>query len=650
MRILHVTRELAGDRRFGIGRSLGPVLDALRAEGHQVDYLTQEHLGPQGRDWHVRWGQRLRPLARGLAGDAGALVLSVWLERLNMGRLAAKVAGQSHADVVHLHDPYMAWGFRLARRWHGATACRWGVTQHGFGSYTDAVREEGVSSSPRLLRWQRRAEAAVLARADWVLCPTAAAREQLARDLALPVAPGHWQVVPHARPTLAPGSRAEARARLGLRDGDWHVLAVGRLNPVKRLEAIVQACVALGRPLRLTLLGVDDASSLQALLPAGSPVRLEACTTDDVSPWLAAADVYVSAARNESFGLANLEALAAGLPVLCTAVGGVPEATGGAACLVPPGDRDLVRNLARVLDDWQRHPDGARRWALLGPPHVAAWPDAAEVASRLASVYGGDALPGDGSVVFDPAAGAVEQAAGLPPLCQLPQRMDLSQARRVLVFAPHPDDEAIGCGGLLALLARAGTAVKVVLVSDGSGAGDLPAGTDQVRQREFVASLAQLGVVDHALLGFPDGDLRLEPKLCDALARQVSEFAPDWVFVPSASDLHRDHRVVFEAVRRAAAAGDSVRCLWQYETWGPVSASHVLDITAVLDQKLAALSRHQTALAYGNYLEGTAGLARYRALLLGAPVPGGAAEAFQCTERSGDFLPPAEAASKGGSP
>ena len=57
-----------------------------------------------------------------------------------------------------------------------------------------------------------------------------------------------------------------------------------------------------------------------------------------------------------------------------------------------------------------------------------------------------------------------QQLAGLEA-CPLPQPLDLAQARKVLVFVPHPDDETLGCGGTLARLAAL-CPVKVVLVTD----------------------------------------------------------------------------------------------------------------------------------------------------------------------------------------
>ena len=71
----------------------------------------------------------------------------------------------------------------------------------------------------------------------------------------------------------------------------------------------------------------------------------------------------------------------------------------------------------------------------------------------------------------------------------------------------------------------------------------------------------------------------------------------------------------------------------------PVPITHVLDITGMLATKLAALGEHRTALACGNYLLGTEGLSRHRALLLGAPKPDGAAEGYLATQRAALFIP-----------
>lgn len=222
-------------------------------------------------------------------------------------------------------------------------------------------------------------------------------------------------------------------------------------------------------------------------------------------------------------------------------------------------------------------------------------------------------------------------------LCELPLPMPLAQAQRVLVLAPHPDDECIGCGGALALLARRQVPLRVVLISDGGGAGSLPHGAAAVRQQEFRAATTRLGVQEVSLLGFPDGALMLNAQLCSAVEREVRQFRPNWILAPAPVDLHRDHRVVAEAARRAAQRHLCVAALWHYETWSPLPISHVLDITEVMDTKLLALAEHRTALAHGNYVDATRGLAQHRGMLLGARHAGAVAEGYLLAQRESRF-------------
>lgn len=209
------------------------------------------------------------------------------------------------------------------------------------------------------------------------------------------------------------------------------------------------------------------------------------------------------------------------------------------------------------------------------------------------------------------------QLAELAP-CPLPQRLDLASARRVVVFAPHPDDETLGCGGTLAQLAPQ-CEVTAVLITDGSGAGGLPAGADVVRQAEFERALRCLGVTQMKLLQQPDGAFHAHPALHAQLHKWLNAYRPDWVFLPSPLDYHRDH------VRSAAFLAPlcrsiaSVQKLLFYEIWAPIPATHVVDITAQWPLKHQALQQHATAMACGDYVRAIDGLNRYRALYLGQP-------------------------------
>lgn len=207
------------------------------------------------------------------------------------------------------------------------------------------------------------------------------------------------------------------------------------------------------------------------------------------------------------------------------------------------------------------------------------------------------------------------QLAELAP-CPLPQTLDLTRANKVLVFVPHPDDETLGCGGTLARLAAL-CRVKAVLVTDGSGAGGLPDGAGVVRQGEFVRALARLGVTDSIQLNQPDGSFEAGADLERGVLALLDEYQPDWVFLPSPLDYHRDHVRIAAFLEPLCRRAHSVKQLLFYEIWAPIPATHVVDITEHAETKRKALSEHATAMVCGDYLRAVDGLNRYRGLYLG---------------------------------
>ena len=195
----------------------------------------------------------------------------------------------------------------------------------------------------------------------------------------------------------------------------------------------------------------------------------------------------------------------------------------------------------------------------------------------------------------------------------LPRLLDLGEAKRVLVIAPHPDDETMGCGGTLAQLSKHAD-VQAVLVTNGDGAGELPPGTSDARKGEMTAALQLLGVTRPTIfLDEPDGRFEDSPAFRARLAKIIEAFQPNWVFVPWLLDSHSDHWRIARA-SCAVLARTRVEKILYYEIWTPVPATHVVDITAFAELKREAVLCHKTALKYGNYVEATFGLNAYRAI------------------------------------
>jgi LmbE family N-acetylglucosaminyl deacetylase len=197
-------------------------------------------------------------------------------------------------------------------------------------------------------------------------------------------------------------------------------------------------------------------------------------------------------------------------------------------------------------------------------------------------------------------------------------RLTAPMRGRVLVLAPHPDDESIGCGGVLALHARQGDPVLVAVLSDGAR-GD-PAGfyrgVDYVglRQAQTRAGLGCLGLTDVEFLSLPDAHLSEVAGLPDALGERIGRFRPDVIYAPSPWETHPDHWAAAHALQRALKKLEVRPAWWAYEVWTPVLATHLVDIGPVWAQKQSAIACHASELRYVDYRPHVEGLARYRTL------------------------------------
>lgn len=200
--------------------------------------------------------------------------------------------------------------------------------------------------------------------------------------------------VPDHRITVAvPGVDPASRAR-GSAPGEWpHLLAVGSVVPRKGYDVLVAALSGLADlSWRATIVGALDrlpetVSALRGQIArAGLEARITLAGAVDQASLDAAydtADLFVMPSRFEGYGMVLTEALARGLPILCTTGGAAAEtAPDGAALKVPPGDtlalRAALRRLIRDPEARCRLADGA--WYASGT--LPRWPETARIVAE----------------------------------------------------------------------------------------------------------------------------------------------------------------------------------------------------------------------------------------------------------------------------
>ncbi|MEO0049646.1 MAG: PIG-L deacetylase family protein [candidate division WOR-3 bacterium] len=210
--------------------------------------------------------------------------------------------------------------------------------------------------------------------------------------------------------------------------------------------------------------------------------------------------------------------------------------------------------------------------------------------------------------------------------------------KKILVIAPHPDDETIGAGGTIARYVAEGNEVFLCIVTQGYSP-PWPEDTVETQRKQVAEVQKVLGIKQVFFLGFPTVKLNTVPymELTSALQRVVDEVKPEIVYTSSACDVNQDHRIVFEAtlVATRPLPGNIVRRLLCYEVGPTVRFANTpflpnvyVDISNFLDKKLEAMACYKTELKefpHPRSLEGLKLIARERGLSMGLK----AAECFQ---------------------
>lgn len=212
-----------------------------------------------------------------------------------------------------------------------------------------------------------------------------------------------------------------------------------------------------------------------------------------------------------------------------------------------------------------------------------------------------------------------------------PQITEAPEALRILVLAPHMDDEVFGCGGTLALCIKKTCQVSVVYFTNGNKGYDENkfVGESDNKRREREARLIEIrkkearhaaeiiGFNELIFLDFDDEALDIQADKIDKLVNILQHARPQAVFLPFLNDLHPDHWMTnclfIKAAIRAKLMGD-ISC-WGYEVWSPLFNNTVVDITDVIKEKREAMKAYVSQISDLDYPRVILGLNTYRSLM-----------------------------------
>jgi LmbE family N-acetylglucosaminyl deacetylase len=185
---------------------------------------------------------------------------------------------------------------------------------------------------------------------------------------------------------------------------------------------------------------------------------------------------------------------------------------------------------------------------------------------------------------------------------------------RILVLAAHPDDEVLGCGGMIAQARKSGAAVRIVFMAEGITARHDPQDFDRPDVIAAIEKRETNGLKALALLGVAREEIFFERRFCCRLdqvpqidlvkqmERHIGEFQPTRIFGHAAGDTNVDHGLSHRAMLAACRpiGRDFLKAIYAFEVpsstdWNPLvpfAPNAFLDISATIELKLAAMEAY----------------------------------------------------------
>lgn len=188
---------------------------------------------------------------------------------------------------------------------------------------------------------------------------------------------------------------------------------------------------------------------------------------------------------------------------------------------------------------------------------------------------------------------------------------------RVIIIAPHPDDETLGCGGIITKFSSNNIQTKILLLTDGNGERpkkQLP----KERKKEFNNALSIYKNTKHQCLDFPDGKLDKHYKqLLNLLSKYILEFKPNFIFVPYVLDYSLDHKICNYVLADMLKKHNLQEIfIAMYEIWTPILyPNYYINITNEFETKKNAINCYDSQEKYYHLLNKAKALNALRAEL-----------------------------------
>ncbi len=205
----------------------------------------------------------------------------------------------------------------------------------------------------------------------------------------------------------------------------------------------------------------------------------------------------------------------------------------------------------------------------------------------------------------------------------------MADDKKVLIIAPHPDDDVIGMGGTMAVKASEGYRFKIIYVTNGGGSTktssykdlsreDLIALRKEEAKNSIVALVDDVKTVEQIFLGLDSSCLFEKPELYTGeLSKAINNNSFSEIYIPYPEDRHATHSAVASLSLGILRHNYKNAQIFAYETWDPIPVvgnTIFVDISKYYKQKLSAVSCHKSQCSITPFDEGIIAKNRYNAV------------------------------------
>lgn len=185
--------------------------------------------------------------------------------------------------------------------------------------------------------------------------------------------------------------------------------------------------------------------------------------------------------------------------------------------------------------------------------------------------------------------------------------------RKIVILAPHPDDEVIGCGGTIHMYHLKKADITAVFLTDGRKGNERYKEEELVviRREEAKKAAAIIGINRLIFMDNRDSELSHSSKAFSELTSILNEIKPGAVFLPFFMDSHPDHSAANLILYKSERLLPSFMC-YAYPVWTPLPFFNLnVDITPYVDIKKKSIEQYQSQMETYNYIDASLGLSRY---------------------------------------